>query len=252
MITLGLLIEMLGIPPNASEGGYVIDSMLELCHWFMLVLFVGWGGFYFYTLYRFRHSANPKADYYGVRSHLPTKLEGGILVLEVVLLMAFAAPIWAERVDRVPTGPDVIHIRCWGQQYAWNIQYAGKDGKFGERDNSFITPSNPLGVNLKDPNADDDLLTIFEMHVPVNRDVVVEVGSRDVVHDFCVPSFRVAQDAVPGSEIPVWFKATREGTYEIVCAQLCGQGHSAMKGTIVVESQEKYDKWYKATKEATR
>jgi cytochrome c oxidase subunit 2 len=104
MMHLGLLIELLGIPPNVAEGGYVIDSMLEMVHWFMLALFVGWGSFYFYAIYHFRQSNHPKANYHGVKSHLPTKLEGGILILEVVLLMGFAAPIWAERVDNIPNG----------------------------------------------------------------------------------------------------------------------------------------------------
>ena len=73
----------------------------------------------------------PRRNYVGATSHLPTKLEGGVLVLEIVLLMAFAAPIWASRVDQFPTGPDVIHLRAVGQQFLWNFQYTGPDGKFG-------------------------------------------------------------------------------------------------------------------------
>src|ERR1700727_1410822 len=105
-MTFALLIEALGIAPNASQHGYGIDSMLEMLHWFMLVLFVGWGSFYAYTLWRFQAKKNPKANYTGATSHLPTKLEGGVLVLEVVLLMAFAAPISANRVDEIPSRPD--------------------------------------------------------------------------------------------------------------------------------------------------
>ena len=92
-----LLMEALGIAPNAALQGYALDSMLEMLHWFMLVLFVGWGSFYAYTLWRFRAGKHPKANYVGTTSHLPTKLEGGVLVLEVVLLMAFAALIACAR-----------------------------------------------------------------------------------------------------------------------------------------------------------
>ena len=246
-MTFALLIESLGIAPNASQHGYSIDSMLEMLHWFMLSLFVGWGSFYAYTLWRFREKKHPKANYTGATSHLPTKLEGGVLVLEVVLLMAFAAPIWANRVDQFPSGPDVIHLRAVGEQFLWNFQYTGPDGQFGPREIKLVTTANSLGLNRKDPAAFDDLTIRNELHLPVNRPCIVDVYSKDVIHDFCIPNMRVAQDAIPGTMIPLWFVPIKTGTYEVVCAQLCGNGHSAMKATLVVESQEKYDKWFKET-----
>ncbi|MCE0522300.1 MAG: hypothetical protein LV480_05250 [Methylacidiphilales bacterium] len=247
MTTFALLIESLGIAPNASLHGYAIDSMLEMLHWFMLILFVGWGGFYAYTLWRFQKKKSPKANYVGTTSHLPTKLEGGVLVLEIVLLMAFAAPIWANRVDQFPTGPDVIHLRAVGQQFQWDFQYSGPDGKFGRREIKLISPSNQLGLDPSDPNAADDLTPVNEMHLPVNKPCIVDVMSKDVIHDFCIPNMRVAQDAIPGSVIPLWFIPIKTGTYEIVCAQLCGSNHSLMKGTLVVESEADYKKWVEDT-----
>ena len=242
-----LLIEALGIAPNASQHGYTIDSMLEMLHWFMLILFVGWGSFYFYTLWRFHEKKHPKADYTGATSHLPTKLEGGVLVLEIVLLMAFAAPIWASRVDQFPVGPDVVHLRAVGQQFLWNFQYTGPDGEFGQRDIKLVTASNPLGLDRKDAKAFDDLTATGELHVPINRPVIVDVMSKDVIHDFCIPNMRVAQDAIPGSIIPLWFRAVKLGTYEVVCAQLCGNNHSAMKATLVVDTEADYEKWFNST-----
>jgi cytochrome c oxidase subunit 2 len=242
-----LLMEALGITPNASLHGYAIDSMLEMLHWFMLILFVGWGSFYFYTLWRFHHKKNPKASYVGTTSHLPTKLEGGVLVLEIVLLMAFAAPIWAERVDQWPTGPEVTHLRAVGQQFLWNFQYSGPDGKLGHRAAKLVTSSNQLGLDRTDPDAADDLTAINEMHLPVNKPCVVDVMSKDVIHDFCIPNMRVAQDAIPGSIIPLWFIPVKTGTYEIVCAQLCGNNHSLMKGTLVVDTDADYKKWFDET-----
>jgi cytochrome c oxidase subunit 2 len=245
-MTFALLIESLGIAPNASQHGYTIDSMLEMLHWFMLILFVGWGSFYAYILWRFQQKKNPRADYTGATSHLPTKLEGGVLVLEVVLLMAFAAPIWANRVDQFPTGPDVIHLHAVGQQYQWDFQYPGADGKFGHRDPKFLS-ANALGLDRSDPDAHDDLVAINEIHLPVNHPAIVDVMSKDVIHDFCIPNMRVAQDAIPGTSIPLWFIPVKTGTYEVVCAQLCGNGHSSMKATLVVESDADYKKWFDST-----
>jgi cytochrome c oxidase subunit 2 len=242
-MTFALLIEALGITPNAAEHGYAIDSMLEMLHWFMLVLFVGWGSFYFYTLWRFQKRKNPKANYFGTTSHLPTKLEGGILVLEVVLLLSFAAPIWADRVSLFPTGPNVIHIHVVGEQFLWNFHYPGPDGKFGRRDITLVSASNPLGLDPTDPDGQDDITTRNVMHIPVNRPCVVDVMSKDVIHDFCIPNMRSAQDAIPGTSIPLWFVPVKTGTYDIVCAQLCGNGHSTMRAELTVESEAAYEKW---------
>jgi len=242
-----ILIESLGITPNASLHGYAIDSMLEMLHWFMLILFVGWGSFYAYTLWRFQQKKSPKANYVGTTSHLPTKLEGGVLVLEVVLLMAFAAPIWASRVDQFPTGPDVTHLRAVGQQFLWNFQYTGPDGQFGKRDITLVSTSNQLGLDRKDADAADDLTAINELHLPVNKPCIIDVMSKDVIHDFCIPNMRVAQDAIPGAVIPMWFIPVKTGTYEVVCAQLCGNNHSLMKATLVVDSEADYKKWFNET-----
>jgi cytochrome c oxidase subunit 2 len=242
-----LLMEALGIAPNASLHGYAIDSMLEMLHWFMLVLFVGWGTFYFCTLWLFRQSRSPKANYVGTTSHLPTKLEGGVLVLEIVLLMAFAAPIWANRVNQFPTGKDVVHLRAVGQQFQWDFQYSGPDGKLGHRKLDLVSASNQLGLDRTDPDAADDLATSGEMHLPVNTPCIIDVMSKDVIHDFCIPNMREAQDAIPGSVIPMWFVPVKTGTYDIVCAQLCGSNHSAMRATLVVESEADYQKWFDET-----
>jgi cytochrome c oxidase subunit 2 len=239
--------ELLGIAPNAALQGYALDSMLEMLHWFMLVLFVGWGSFYAYTLWRFRAGKSPKANYVGTTSHLPTKLEGGVLVLEVVLLMAFAAPIWANRVDEFPTTASTVHLRAVGQQFQWDFQYTGPDGKFGKRDPLLVSASNPLGLDRDDADAKDDLTAINEMHVPVNTPCIIDVMSKDVIHDFCIPNMRTMEDAIPGSIIPLWFTPIKTGTYDVVCAQLCGSGHALMHATLVVDSPADYKKWYNST-----
>ena len=130
------------------------------------------------------------------------------------------------------------------QQFGWNVRYPGKDGAFGRQDMSLITPENPLGVDKSDPHSKDDIQTLNEMHVPVNKPVIIHLTSKDVIHSFKVIALRVCQDAVPGMQIPVWFKPLKEGRYQINCAQLCGAGHYNMSfGMLTVESQEKFDKW---------
>ena len=242
-----LLMEALGIAPNAALQGYALDSMLEMLHWFMLVLFVGWGSFYAYTLWRFHHSKNPKANYVGTTSHLPTKLEGGVLVLEVVLLLAFAAPIWAFRVDQFPTGSGVVRVQAVGQQFQWDFLYSDADGKFGRREELLVTGANPLGLDRTDPVGAKELTSINEMHVPVNTPCIVYVMSKDVIHDFCIPNMRTMEDAIPGAIIPLWFTPIKTGTYDVVCAQLCGSGHSAMRAALVVDTPADYKKWCDST-----
>jgi cytochrome c oxidase subunit 2 len=242
-----LLMEALGIAPNAALQGYALDSVLEMLHWFMLVLFVGWGSFYAYTLWRFRAGKNPKANYVGTTSHLPTKLEGGVLVLEVILLLAFAAPIWSDRVNQFPTGPNVVELQAVGQQFQWNFLYTDANGKYGRRDALLVSASNPLGLDRNDPVGARELTATNEMHIPVNTPCIVDVMSKDVIHDFCIPNMRTMEDAMPGVVNPLWFTPIKTGTYDVVCAQLCGSGHALMRATLVVDSPADYKKWYDST-----
>ena len=104
MNSLALINEFLGQPPNASSHGYQIDHILEFCHWFMAALFVGWSAFFIYVLLRFRKSRHPVADHAGVRSHVSTHLEFSVVMIEAVLLLGFAIPLWAKRVNEFPPG----------------------------------------------------------------------------------------------------------------------------------------------------
>jgi cytochrome c oxidase subunit 2 len=233
---------LMGMPENASEHGYTIDHMLEFCHWFMLALAVGWSIFFVYTLWRFRAGKSPKADYYGVRTKASTHIEFMVVLIDVLLLIGFAVPLWSKRVLHFPTG-DAVTVKVVGQQYLWNFHYPGPDGVFGRQDPTFISSSNPLGLDPSDPRGKDDIVSLNEMHVPVNHSVILEITSKDVIHSVAIQSMRIGQDAIPGSEIPIWFKPVKIGTYEIVCAQLCGSGHSGMRGTIVVDSDADYKSW---------
>jgi cytochrome c oxidase subunit 2 len=251
-----MMTDWLGLPVLAADHGGQIDSLIGWIHVFMLVLFVGWGAFFTYVLIRFRRSRNPVANYGGATSHASSYLEGAVLVVEMVLLFAFSIPIWAARVDRLPPENEALVVHVTGEQFAWNVRYAGTDGKFGKTDIKLIDlQENPLGIDRSDPDAKDDVTTLNQLYLPVNRPVIVKLRSKDVIHSFGVPEFRVKQDAIPGLTIPIWFipntttaeMRTRTGKpefqYEIACAQLCGLGHYRMRGFVTVLSREEFQKW---------
>ncbi len=245
MINLALINEFLGMPPNASAEGYQVDHIIEFSHWFMGALFVGWWVFFIFVLVRFRQKRNPVASHEGVTSGISTHLEFAVVLIDALLLVGFAIPLWAHRVNNIPDEKNAILVHAVGQQFSWNFHLPGPDGKFGRRDIYLESNSNPLGLDQKDPAAKDDLTSLGEIHVPVNRDVIVDISAKDVIHSFALPAMRMAQDAIPGQVIPISFKPIKTGSYEIVCGQLCGLGHYAMKGTLVVDTPADYQAWLK-------
>jgi cytochrome c oxidase subunit 2 len=245
MSSLALINEFLGQPPNASSHGFQIDHILEFCHWVMGALFLGWSAFFIFVLIRFRKRRQPTADHYGVRSHISTHLEFSVVMIEAVLLLGFAIPLWAKRVNQFPPGKEALLVHVVAQQFSFNYHLPGPDGQFGRRDISFESTSNPLGRDPNDPAGKDDIVTLGELHVPVNRPVIAELSSKDVIHDFFLPAMRIAGDAIPGSRIPIWFTPIKTGTFEVICGQLCGLGHYSMKGTLVVDTPADYQAWLK-------
>jgi cytochrome c oxidase subunit 2 len=245
MNSLALINEFLGQPPNASSHGYQIDHILEFCHWFMAALFVGWSAFFIYVLFRFRKRRQPAADHAGVRSPISTHLEFSVVLIEAVLLLGFAIPLWAKRVNQFPPGKEALLVHVVAQQFSFNYHLPGADGQFARRNVNLVSNSNPLGIDPKDPAGKDDIVTTGELHVPVDRPVIAELSSKDVIHDFFISDMRIAGDAIPGSLIPIWFTPVKTGTYEVICGQLCGLGHYGMKGTLVVDTPQDYQAWLK-------
>jgi len=246
---------LMGMLPNYSEHGKEIDHMLNFCHWFMLLLFVGWGSFFLYTIFRFRKSRQPRADYHGVRNHVSTHLEASVVIIEAVILLGFALPLWGKRVNEIPVGEqaDALKIRAMGYQFGWFFHYAGPDGKFGRQNSRFVSGANVLGLDPTDPDGADDIVVADgQMHLLNHKATVVRVSSRDVIHGFALHQMRIQQDAIPGSEIPQWFRPVATGEWQIICAQLCGAGHSTMQAKYVVEEQKDFDEWYKGQKENTQ
>ena len=231
-------------PIQASTHAAEVDQMTVLVHWLMLVLFVGWGCFFLFVLFRFRKSANPKASYTGAKGKISKGLEVAVAIIEVVLLVFYAIPAWAKRVKAFPAESEAVVVRVVAEQFAWNIHYPGPDGKFGRTDIKLVSADNPLGLDRTDANAKDDITTINQLNLPVDRPVLVHLSSKDVIHSFGLYEMRVKQDAIPGMNIPVWFIPNRIGEYEIACSQLCGLGHFRMRGFITIQSAAAYQKWY--------
>ena len=237
------MLNWLGLPVQASQHAAEIDNMLVLVHWLMLILFVGWGAFFLFVIVRFRRGANPKASYTGAKGKISKGLEVGVAIVEVILLVFYAIPAWARRVQALPSENEAVVVRVVGEQFAWNIHYPGPDGKFGRTDITKVTADNPLGLDRSDPAAKDDVTEINQLHLPVNRPALIHLSSKDVIHSFGLIEMRVKQDAIPGMTMPVWFVPTRPGEYEIACSQLCGLGHFRMRGFLTIQTEADFKKW---------
>ena len=239
--------KLLGIPENFSVHGGEVDHMIDVVHWFMFALFIGWTLFFLYCIVRFWHRNNPKASYHGVKSHLSTHLEVGVIIIEAVLLLGFAFPLWARQADEYPVSPDTIKMRALGEKFLWNFQYPGNDTALSTWDlrNVNAAAGNTTGKDLHDPNGKDDFVNPGTMKLPVGRPVIVDVASKDVIHNLALVPMRAAQDATPGVKSHMWFKPVKEGTWDIICGQLCGPGHAQMKAVLEVMPAKDFEDWSK-------
>ena len=235
---------MWGLPVDASAHGYQIDQIILFVHLLMFVLFVGWAGYFILAVFKFRKSRHPQADYHGVKNHFSSYIEIGVVIAEAVLLVGLSIPFWAKHVNAFPERSDTLKIRVIAQQFAWNIHYPGKDGIFGKTNLKFVNEQgNPIGLDLSDPHAKDDIVTINQLHLPIGHPALIYLSSKDVIHSFSLPVMRVKQDIIPGMSIPTWFTPTKTGNFEIACAQLCGLSHYRMRGYLVVQSDEEFNAW---------
>ena len=238
---------VLGLPELASANGRAVDDLMVYVHWLMLVLFVGWIIYFGYVLFRFNAARNKKASYEGSKSKVPSYVELAIVAVEAVLLLGIAVPLWAKNVNQFPKPEDATVVQIMAQQFAWNVRYPGLDGKFGQQDMKLIASDNVFGVDPADPAGKDDIPLLNEIHVPVNKPVLIYLSSKDVIHSLKLVAMRITQDAIPGLRIPCTFTPTKIGRYQIECAQLCGGGHSAMAGGfVVVQSQADFASWLKS------
>jgi cytochrome c oxidase subunit 2 len=207
------------LPENVSTYGNRIDQLFYVIYYVTGATFFIVQGALLLFLVLYRHREGRRATY----THGNTTLEIAWTIAPAILLVILAVvsrTTWADIKQHVP--PADVMVQVTAKQFNWEVAYPGPDGQFG---------------------TDDDVTMDNDVHVPVNKTVRLLLKSRDVIHSFFLPQLRFKQDMVPGHEIPAWFKVTKPGPYEIPCAELCGFGHSGMRGWLHVQTQDEYETW---------
>ncbi|MGH2454064.1 MAG: cytochrome c oxidase subunit II [bacterium] len=232
------------IPPLASVHGREVDRLLFVTFGIIGAAFILVQGLLALLVWLYRDRGQRASHW-----HEHRLLELTYTVVPAVVMAGLtivAAGLWSRIHSAPPPAALVVEVRA--EQFGWRARYPGGDGQFGRLDvRQFNLQANPLALDRADAAGRDDVVSA-EVHVVLNRPVEIRLRSKDVLHSFFVPAFRVKQDAVPGIAISFWFTPTAVGAYEIACAELCGVGHYAMRGKIVVETQEQFDAWLAAPK----
>ena len=245
------------LPPNYSAHGHHVDNLIIWTHYLMFVLFVGWGIYFICALFKFRASNNSKANYKGVTSHYSTYIEGGIILFEAFLIFALALPKWQDlKMNIDKPQPQTIHasvlelrdsflniegveqddittffpaneinqdkqvIHVIAQAFNYNVHYPGPDGKFGPRHRHLVDDGEGeyIGLDWSHPDSKDDIILLDELILEVGKPVLIYLTSKDVIHSFFLPEFRVKQDAIPGQRVAIFFtpeKTTKEFLEEL-------------------------------------
>ncbi len=230
--------------PIASNWRYIDDTII-ITFWITGVVFAAVVLFMAYCVFRFRHREGNRAAYEPENKRLEWWLAIGTGV-GVAAMLAPGLVVW-HRFVTVPTDATVVEVI--GQQWQWAYRLPGADGRLGAADVAQITAENPLGVDPKDPHGQDDIVIQGDnLHLQLGKPVKMLLRAIDVVHDFYVPEFRAKMDMIPGSVTYYWFTPTRDGTFDVLCAELCGTGHTFMRGNVVVEPESQYQAWLQQQK----
>ena len=226
--------------PIASNW-QMMDDTVNLTFWVTGTVFVAVNLFMAYAIIRHRHRKGQRAKYEPENK----KLEWWLTIITAVGVAAMLTPglfVWAKFIH-VPE--DATVVEAVGQQWNWSYRFAGKDGALGATGARLISPDNPFGIDPDDPKGRDDVLIFSsELHLPIGKPVKLLLRSKDVLHDFTVPQFRVKMDLVPGTVTHLWFTPTKTGTFDVLCEELCGVAHFAMRGRVVVDEEKGFQAWY--------
>ncbi|ARP98543.1 cytochrome c oxidase subunit II [Pseudorhodoplanes sinuspersici] len=230
--------------PIASNWRFIDDTII-ITFWITGGVFCAVVLFMAYCVLRFRHKPGRQAAYQPESKRLEWWLSVGTGV-GVAAMLAPGLVVWHQFIT-VPDGATEIEVL--GQQWQWGYRLPGKDGRLGTSDIRYVSADNPLGLNPNDPHGQDDLVIVGDdLHLQIGKPVKVLLRSTDVVHNFYVPEFRAKMDFVPGSVTYFWFTPIRTGTFEVLCAELCGVGHAQMRGKVIVEDEGDYHDWLQQQK----
>jgi len=217
-----------------------IDLTVDITFWITGIVFIILNGFLVWVIIRYRHREGAKAHYEPESKKLEWWLSIGTTV-GVVALLAPGLWVWGNIID-VPDDASVVEVV--GQQWHWSFRFPGEDGELGQVDIGRMSVDNPFGMKPDDPAGMDDILVASgELHIPIDKPHKFVLRSKDVLHNFTVPQFRVKMDLIPGMTPYAWLTPTRTGRFDIMCEELCGIGHFAMRGAVVVDEQAAFDEW---------
>lgn len=218
--------------PQASTYAASIDNIILLIAVLTGFWFIAAEGMFFWLIWRFRAKPGVKPEY--LEGHEPhvkkwiTWPHGLVLVCDVFIIVA-AVQVWYNVKQRLPEDADAT-IRIIGQQWAWTFQHPGPDNEL---------------------DTSDDIFTVDDLHVEVNRTYIFQLQSRDVLHSFSVPVFRIKQDAIPGRSIMGWFEPTQTGEHDVQCVEICGIGHGVMAARIHIEDAQQHADWIRSASTGT-
>jgi len=236
------------LPENVSTYGGKIDHL-----YYTLMALTGTAGIavlcsLVYFCIRYRHKVGTPAHYTHGNSWGALGLSGSLALMVFVAIdmntvrLSNAA---ARESQHLPDEKNAIRIQVLAQQFAWSFRYAGPDGQFGKFDLKKSNSENLFGIDKHDRAGKDDVQIEGVVCIPVNRPVIFEIRSKDVIHSFFLPNFRIKQDAMPGMKNSIWVQATRTGDFDIACTEMCGMMHSQMAGRLLVKEQKEYEQWLK-------
>lgn len=239
--------------PSASIQGEKIDTMIWITLGVTFVVFVITQILLFWFAFKYQEKPGRKALYFPHDNRLEI-IWTAVPAVVLTVLVGFGLYYWYQITGEAPDDAQVVEVT--GSQFKWEFRYPGNDGKLGKRNYKLIDEqgSNPLGQDWNDNFGHDDILASQTVHLVVGKPVKFIIGSKDVIHDVGLAHFRMKMDAVPGMPTTMWFtpkyttaymkeKYGHDFEYEISCDQMCGKGHFGMRGTIVVETQQEFDKW---------
>lgn len=227
------------LTPIASNWSS-IDTTIEISFWITGAVFVAVNLFLAWVVWRYQYNKNRRAHYEPENKKLEIWLTG-LTALGVVAMLTPGLIVWAKIVH-VPE--NAMEVEAIGQQWQWTFRFPGQDGVLGGANARFIDNDNRFGLDPGDPNGQDDILVEHHrLHLPQDQPVKLVLRSNDVLHNFAVPQFRVKMDLVPGTQTYQWFTPTREGTFDILCEELCGLAHYTMKGHVQVEPESDFRNW---------
>lgn len=241
------------LPEASSIHGRRTDDLFWFSMGILTIPFVFVNFLIFFFAWKYQYKKGNKASFYPDNHKL--ELIWTIVPAIVMALLVFTGwKAWSDITSEAPRDAEVIEIT--GKQFNWIVRYPGvNDNKLGNYNYKLIDAQNEVGIDLSDENSFDDFTNPSEMHIPVNRPVLLKIRARDVLHSVFIPHMRVKMDAVPGMPTKFWFvpdKTTADMRaetgnpkfdYEIACTEVCGQGHFSMKMRLVVEDEASYKKW---------